>query len=333
MGTSYVQLSLRERVEIELWAGAGRSARWIGRFLGRSGSTISRELKRHSGRTRQWPGGYDGERAHGLGARRRRWDARHKLARQPALRAQVRDCLAMGWSPEQIAGRLALEHGRTIISHESIYRYIYHRSAQKDYWHKLLPRAKHRRGRMQRGGRSALSTIKARVPLSQRCPQANDRRTPGHWEADLMLFSRYGQAVLATHERSSRLLTMERLANKSAQGVIERLMARLEPMALPLRASMTFDNGTEFARHYHLNAIGTPTYFCDIHAPWQKGGIENAIGRMRRQLPRKSDLASIDPAQLDAMVKLYNDTPRKCLDFKTPNEVYSAISKTVALQT
>src|SRR5690606_41955942 len=125
----------------------GRSLRGIEVKLGRAARKIDRELRRNTQPTKLMRCSYDGERAQRLALRRRRWDARYKLARQPELRDLVRDGLAMGRSPEQIAGRLALEHGRTIISHESIYRFVYHRSAQKDYWHRLLPRAKNRRGR------------------------------------------------------------------------------------------------------------------------------------------------------------------------------------------
>jgi IS30 family transposase len=333
MGTSYNQLGLRERIEIEIKHRAGHSVRAIAVALQRSPATISREVRRNGRPTKQWRRGYDGERAHGLAERRRRWDARHKLERQPVLRALVRDRLAMGWSPEQIAGRLARQQPGMAISHESIYRFIYHRSAQKDYWHKLLPRHKHRRGRMRRGGVSPVDLIKARVPLSQRPLEAMARTVPGHWEADLMLFSRYGQAVLVTHERSSRWLCLERLPNKGAQGVGDRLLAQIHALPPPLRRSMSFDNGSEFAQHYRLNGIGLPTYFCDTHAPWQKGGIENAIGRLRRTLPRKTDLASLSDPALQSLVQRYNSTPRKCLAFRTPDELFSELRKTVALQT
>src|SRR5687767_11038117 len=115
MGQTYAHLSLRERVEIELLRAAGHSVCWIGRALGRSAATISRELRRNAKPTRQWRGSYDGERAHALAVRRRRWDARFKLARQPDLRALVGQRLAMGHSPEQIAGRLAHDQGRPVI--------------------------------------------------------------------------------------------------------------------------------------------------------------------------------------------------------------------------
>ena len=188
MGRYYEQLSLRERVCIELWIGQGRSVRSIGAALGRSAATISREVRRNGRPTKQWRGRYEGERAHGLALRRRRWDARFKLARQPDLREKVRQGLAMGRSPEQIAGRLAREHGGTIISHESIYRFIYHRSAQKDYWHRLLPRAKNRRGQLGRRGGSPASLMRRRRSIALRPAEANERAVPGHWEADLMAF-------------------------------------------------------------------------------------------------------------------------------------------------
>lgn len=334
MGRRYEQLSLRERVRIEIWRGEGRSLRWIGVQLGRAAGTISRELRRNAQPTKQWRGSYDGERAQRLALRRRRWDARYKLVRQPELRDLVRDGLAMGRSPEQIAGRLALEHGRTIISHESIYRFVYHRSAQKDYWHRLLPRAKNRRGRLGKRGGSSASRMSRRRPITDRPAEADDRAVPGHWEADLMAFSKYGQYVLVTHERTSRLLSVERLPDKSAQSVRSRLSPRLARLPKTLRRSLTFDNGTEFALHYKLTCkLSLGTFFCDPHAPWQKGGIENAIGRMRKTLPRKSDLATIDQQQLDSLVTAYNDTPRKCLAFRTPNEVFSELINRVALQT
>jgi IS30 family transposase len=239
-----------------------------------------------------------------------------------------------GWSPEQIAGRLRRLHGRTLISHESIYRFIYHRSAQKDYWHRLLPRRKSRRGQLGQRGGSSVQHLQHRVPIHDRPPQASDRSHPGHWEADLMLFRKYGQAVLVAHERSSRHLRLIRQPNKAARPVLASLLRLLAPLPAALRQSITFDNGTEFAAHYQLTQrLGLPTFFCDPHKPWQKGGIENAIGRMRRHLPRKTDLATLHPRHLQACVQRYNNTPRKCLHFLTPHETLAYASSTVALQT
>src|SRR5579872_2636123 len=150
MGQCYGQLSLEERVEIYRLHAGGISQNKIASALDRAPSTISRELRRNARPTKVWRGGYEPVRAQRLAERRRRQDGRFKLARQPNLRDCVGKSLAMGHSPEQISGRLALEHGRVIISHESIYRFIYHRTAQKDYWYHLLPRHKKIRGRRGR---------------------------------------------------------------------------------------------------------------------------------------------------------------------------------------
>jgi len=151
MGTQYQQLCDAERKAIARLHAAGRSLRQIAATLVRASGTISREIRRNSRPSRHWPAGqYQAARAIQLTARRPRRARGHKLAHQPALRGRVGDLLAMGCSPEQIAGRLAHLHARTIISYESIYRFIYHRTAQKDHWNRLPPRRKHRRGRLGR---------------------------------------------------------------------------------------------------------------------------------------------------------------------------------------
>lgn len=328
MGQQYDQLSLDERIEIYRLRAADKSLRQIGEAIGRPACTVSRELARNAKPTKAWSGGYQPVRAHDLALRRRRWDGRFKLARQPDLRDRVRNGLAMGWSPELIAGRLTREHGHTVISHESIYRFVYHRSAQKDYWHRLLPRAKHRRGRRQRRVGPA-SLIKHRRPLADRPIEAADRSTPGHWEADYMLFARYGDNLLILHERQSRCTLIARPPDRKACRTADTLANLLAPLPPELRQSLTLDNGTEFAEHYRLaEHLGLPTFFCDLHSPWQKGGIENAIGRLRRRLPRKTDLQQLTDAELGQIASTYNHTPRKCLDFKTPAE---AISDTLQL--
>ena len=324
MGKIYGQLDLKERIEIYHWHANGKSVRAIGVLLGRAASTISRELRRNSRKTKVWSGGYQADRAHTLAQRRRRQDGRFKLLRQPDLQVLVKDRLAMGWSPEQIAGRLAKDEGRTVISYESIYRFIYHRSAQKDYWHRLLPRRKSRRGTLGKRGGSPASYIQQRQGIQERPTHILTRQEPGHWEADLMLFSTYGQILLALHERKSRFTMLTQQATKSAADTLWAMKTLLEPLPQPLRQTLTFDNGTEFALHYRLKEqLNINTFFCDVRSPGQKGGIENAIGRMRRFLPRKTNLQKLCPNTLKQYADQYNATPRKCLGFKTPTEIFS----------
>ena len=189
MEHSYSHLSAEERVQIYHGHASGKSAREIGLVLDRHHSSISRELLRNGKATKQYDGGYEPVRAQGLAERRRRWDCRFKLARQPDLRVHVKRCLAMEQSPEQIAGRLAREGGSMQVSHESIYRFIEHRVGIKDYtWHKLLPQARFYRGRRPRKGGPASRTFTDYVSIDDRPEEVAGRQTFGHWESDLMAF-------------------------------------------------------------------------------------------------------------------------------------------------
>jgi IS30 family transposase len=217
-----------------------------------------------------------------------------------------------------------LDNAAPRVSYETIYRFIYAQIARtKDYsWRLYLPRAKSKRGWRGRKGGSPASFIQDRVGVHNRDPEARDRSVAGHWEADLVMFAKYGQAILTLHERSSRILLAARPDNKTADHIAEHLERFLDPLPDEMRRTITFDNGTEFARHHRLHCLGLQTYFCDPHAPWQKGGIENAIGRLRRTLPRKTDLATITDQRFKALLRTYNATPRKCLDFRTPAELF-----------
>jgi IS30 family transposase len=320
MGEGYKHLSLEDRCEIARLQAEGRSVRQIAADLDRSPSTIGRELKRNRGVVDYKPVYAQQQ------AKARRW-AGSRLERDPALRRAVLDRLARGWSPEQVAGRLRLEAGHQVISHESIYRFIYAQIARtKDYrWRRYLPRRKSRRGFRGRKGGGSVTFINGRVSVAERPLEAADRKTPGHWEADLMLFSKHGQAVLTAHERCSRLILGRRLPAKAADRVARRLSSLFGAMPGHLRKTITFDNGTEFARHERLHRLAMQTYFCDPHSPWQKGGVENAIGRVRRFLPRKTALATLPAKQFNAVLRAYNTTPRKCLDFRTPAEVFAHV--------
>lgn len=319
MGHRYVQLSLEERCTIARLQAAGCSIRQIATNLDRSPSTIARELRRNSGKQAGYAPGWAATQS-----RARRWRGA-RLERNAALREEVLKALAAGWSPEQVCAALERRHGRRVIGVESIYRFIHTQMARhKDYrWRDYLPRRKSKRGwRGRRGGSPALH-MEGRVPIAERPAEAQQRRVPGHWEADLMLFSKYRQAILTLHERSSRLLLAAMPPGKAARPIAALIAQLLGPLPEPLRRTITFDNGTEFAHHLDLRqTFNLATFFCDPYAPWQKGGIENAIGRMRRVLPRKTDLTTITRPELDQLLLAYNNTPRKCLDWLTPAEAF-----------
>jgi transposase, IS30 family len=318
MEQGYSQLSLDDRIQIARLQDQGLSIRQIAASLDRAPSTISREVKRNRAATKPYRPVLAQERTAA-----RRWTG-SRLERHAPLRQKVLAGLGAGLSPEQVAGRLALESDAPRISHESIYRFIYAQITRTNdgSWRRFLPRAKSKRGRRPGRGGSPARLIQGRIPIAERPQAASDRQEPGHWEADLMLFARYGQAILTLHERHSRLLIAARAPSKAAQPIVRLLRRLLQTMPQPFRKTITFDNGTEFARHRQLRPLGLTTYFCDPHAPWQKGGIENAIGRMRRRLPRKTDLATLSPKHFHAAIAAYNNTPRKCLAYQTPAEVF-----------
>jgi IS30 family transposase len=322
MGECYRQLGFEERCTIARLYEEGRSIRQIAAALDRPPSTIARELKRNSGAKIGYRPGHAEERA-----RARRWSGM-RLERDEQLRSDVLERLAAGWSPEQVAGRLALEAGHVRISHESIYRFVHAqiRRTNDGAWRHYLPRAKAKRGWRARPGGSSTCLIKLRTPIAERPVEADDRKTPGHWEADYMLFSRYGDNILVAHERTTRLILLALPPNRKAPQTARSLARLIGPWPPHMRATLTLDNGTEFAQHYRLtDQLGIQTFFCDPHAPWQKGGVENAIGRLRRYLPRNTDLKSVTPDHLTAIAARINNTPRKCLDFKTPAEACSTL--------
>ena len=216
----YEQLSLRERIEIYRLHADGKSQRCIAGVLGRSAATISRELKRNSKASKQWAGGYDPQRAQELMLRRHARGRAHKMERQPELRGEVLRHLAEGWSPEQIAGRLAQGAAGQRISYESIYRYIYWRSwSFKETLHRLLPRQKGRRGKRWKNGRWSIESIVGRVSIHDRPAAVEARTRSGDWEADLMSFSKPGQFLLVVQERRSRRALLLRQEARTAQSV------------------------------------------------------------------------------------------------------------------
>lgn len=319
MGAQYGHLSLEERCTIARLQQAGQSIRQIASALDRSPSSVSRELKRNSGIHVGYRPGYAEEQT-----RARRWTG-SRLERDTTLRDLVLDRLARGWSPEQIAGRLKRQRAAVTISHESIYRFIYAqiRRTNDGAWRNYLPGRKYRRGWHGRRTRSADDLIKGRVSIALRPRAVDDRRTFGHWEGDLMAFAIPGQTILVAHERKSRLILGARQPGKASQPVAEQLCAWFQQLDRRLRRSITFDNGTEFAQHLLLaDQLAIRTFFCDPHSPWQKGAVENAIGRLRRNLPTNTNLDTINHELLEAWIAAYNNTPRKCLRFRSPAEVF-----------
>ena len=309
---SYSHLSEEERDQIGVLRAAGRSIGAIAKALSRPKCTISRELARNS----LVSGRYSPLHAAGAYMQRRRREA--ALEKDKALQDFVRDRLAEGWSPEQISGwlRQGAERKLRTVACETIYAFIY-RAAQtgEALWRYLARRHKRRKPAKARPSRD---TIKDRASIHDRPANVESRAETGHWEGDLIICKR-ARPVLVLHERKSRLTLAARLAGKSAAETISAMLAVFGRVAPALRKSITFDNDTAFARHTLLRDMrGMTTWFCDAYASWQKGGIENANGRLRRWLPRDIDLDTLTDDEIQEIVVTANLTPRKCLAYKTP---------------
>ena len=284
MGKRYDQLDLDDRIEISRLHAAGKTRREIGYLMGRDASTISRELRRNS-----LPrGGYKPASADRMALSRCR--RLSKVERLSPLRAHVCDHLAMGWSPEQIAGRLRLEGSEHEISHESIYRFIYRPKVRKEKLHRFLARAKAIRAR--RYFKRRRESIPGRRSIHERLQAVDRRQEFGHWEGDLLQFRTQRGNLLTLIERITRLTLAAPLKSKTAEATDRLLRAIFRRLPQLARRSITFDNGSEFARHQNLSqTLDMKTWFCDPHSPWQRGSIENANGVLRRDLPKISDLA------------------------------------------
>ena len=320
MGRSYGHFTLEERCTIARLREDGQSCRQIAAALGRAPSSVSREIARNTGYGAA--AGYKPAHADDI-AWSRRWRG-SRLERDDGLRGLVLDLLASAWSPEQIAGRLKLENSPHMISHESIYRFIHAQIRRtNDYrWRHFLPRGKSRRGRPA-ARHNPLQSIKNRVSIHQRPKSVMARKRFGHWEVDLLHPRKSGPAILVANERKSRYTLLAKLDGKHAEPVAEQLAQWLHPLPQNRKRSVTQDNGTEFACHHKLNNINIKTYFCDPHKPWQKGSVENTNGRIRRFIPRGTDPDSFSNDDIQRLATLLNNTPRKCLGFKTPAEIFS----------
>jgi transposase, IS30 family len=317
MGTRYSHLTLEERCRLCGLMEMGLSRSEIARRLGRHRATIHREIRRN-----RCIGGYRPD-----SADRRAWARKlrgSRIGRSIHLCAYVEDRLAMGWSPQQIAGRMEFEETEYALSAESIYRHAYSPAGRRAGLPRLLAQRKPKRGRRRRNGRRE-PAIPNRTPIHQRPTKAHLRRQFGHWEGDLMHFRRQRDILLTLQERKTRLTLARRLLGKDAGVAAKAIAQELAGLPANARRTITYDNGGEFARHEDVTEkLGLRAYFCDPHSPWQRGAIENANGRLRRDLPRNTSLDGYTDADITDVVWNLNSTPRKCLGYQTPIEAFAA---------
>ncbi|MGH6812819.1 MAG: IS30 family transposase [Methylocella sp.] len=309
---AYAHLLDQERDQIAVMRVAGHSIGAIAGALQRAKSTVSRELRRNA-----LPSGRYSP-LHAAGAYQPRGRREAILEKDQTLRTFVYDRLAEGWTPEQISGWLKgrNEPRPRTVGCETIYAFIY-RAAQKaeQPWRYLTRHHKRRRPRRSRPSRD---TIKDRVSIHERPETIAARTEAGHWEGDLIICKRT-RPVLVLHARKSRVTLAARLIGKTAAETISVMLAVFARIKPAPRKSITFDNDTAFAQHALPKTMrAMTTWSCDAYASWRKGGVENANGRLRRWLPRQTDIDKVSDEEIQDIVLTANLTPRKCLGLKTP---------------
>ena len=320
MPKSYKQLSQSEREHIASLLSEGCSLGDIAKAVGRNKSTISRELARNSASEYRR---YTPCRAHARACERKTEANRHERLKSDFIRQYVRDCLELGWSPEQISGRIRIDHPGCSINHEAIYQYIYHPHNPHRLEMITLLRRAHKKRRNKGIGRKVRKTkIPNRIPIDARPKSIENRNRYGHWEGDSMV-SRKSKAALNTlTERKSRLLMITKLSRKGAAETNKAIIARLKKLPARGRQTLTLDNGTENAGHEQLSSkLGIKCYFAHPYSSWERGTNENLNGLIRWYLPKGTDFSKIAPEQIAQIEYLINSRPRKCLGYKTPLEV------------
>jgi IS30 family transposase len=318
-------LSLFEREEISRGLSAQLSIRQIAIRLDRAPSSISREIRRHGGRS-----GYRALRADQRAWQRARRPKCGKLAQHQPLRRAVIEGLKQNWSPKQIARRLSKRFPcdqSMRVSHETIYRSLFIQ-ARGELKKQLL--AHLRSGRVMRRARTASMKGKGQgqivgaVSIRERPAEAEDRAVPGHWEGDLISGSKNSH-ILTLVERHTRYVMLAKVPSRQSADVVKILTQKIGRLPMELRRSLTWDRGVEMAQHQQFTvATEVQVYFCDPHSPWQRGSNENTNGLLRQYFPKGTDLSVHSQAHLDKVAIQMNGRPRETLDFDTPAQRFDA---------
>ena len=318
---SYRVLSHEEREEIMIGRRTGQSLRDIAKHLGRNVSVISREIKANSTED----GRYHAYWANARSTRRKKQSRTRPRIADVAIREYVEQKLQLGWSPEQIAGRLPIDHPGKRVSYETIYQFIF--KTRRDLTQYLQCGRKQRRKR--KDSRKKRVLIAHRVGIEHRPDHINDRIEYGHWEGDTAVSRQSANALMVLQERSLGLTFLAKLPRCAPKDMATAVIDRLRNLPSDLRRSITFDNGQENRHHMRMqDQLGLKTYFCDPYSSWQKGSVENAVGLTRRIWPKKTDYALIPEEEIAMIEYRLNTRPRKRFGFLSPLEYASRVALT-----
>lgn len=328
----YNHLSDSERDVIAHLFSSGFSRAAIARELGRAKSTISREIMRNrirSGSQRFVRWHYYSSSADKL-AKQRRSDAKSGLPRlldAPRLLRYVQQGLKRRWSPEQISGRIRVDHPNDSgmrVSYETIYQWLRQDKRLGGNWYKWL-RQSHRKRRKKYGSTLRRYRIQNQVSIEKRPKVANLRKRLGDWEGDTVEGKNHQGRLLTLVDRRSRFTLSLKLKSKFSHEVIGAVERALRPLCKSKRRTLTLDNGTEFTYFQKVEErLKTKVHFAHPYSSWERGTNENTNGLLRQYFPKATNFMEISHQQLAAAVKQLNNRPRKCLNWRTPQEVFAA---------
>jgi len=320
---TYTQLTREQRYQISALMKAGLYQSQIAKIIGVHKSTVSREIRRNRGLR-----GYRPKQAHLFAENRRARAVKARIS--PDTWNLVKRLLRVDWSPEQISGWLDSEF-QIKVSHESIYRFILKNKRQGGDFYLHLRCKKQRRKRY--GSSNYRGQLLNRVSIDKRPDVVDARSRVGDWELDTIIGKGHKQALVSLTERKSRLTLLAKVKRKSAELVSRSIRRLLEPVAAKV-LTLTSDNGKEFARHQEISkALRADFYFAHPYSSWERGLNENTNGLIRQYFPKKHDFTTITEKDISMVMSKLNNRPRKCLGFKTPNQVFFGINPYVALAT
>jgi len=314
----YKHLQSHERDEIAYLMAEGYSKKGIAKMLNRHPATVSREIRRNGSQIRETI--YRSNRA------QLRSDERKKISHQKIrlknelIRDYVEHKLSLDMTPEQIAGRLKIDLKGYSTNHESIYLFIYN---ERPDLTKYLVRGKRKRQKRSIKPGKRIVKITNRTMIDKRPKIINEKKTYGHWEADTVISRQSKSTLVVVRERKMHIMLVRKISRKTAENMRKAVIQMLRRFPENFVKSITFDNGLENAEHERIaNALGVKIYFCNPYHSWEKGGVENGIGLIRRYFPKKTDFSLISDKEIINVEERLNNRPRKTLGFRTPLEVY-----------
>lgn len=328
---SYYRLSAGEREEISRMLAQGRSFREIARFLGRSVSTISKEVA--SGGVNRYT--YRATRAHKRARRKahKRKFGKRKISLFPRIRRYVHSKLRLRWSPDEIAQKMREEYPDDMtmrISPEAIYSYLYvlpKGVLKKELLTCLRRERKRRHKRIEHTDQPALrGKIQDMLSIEERPEEIADRIVPGHWEGDLLIGKNRQSALGSLVERTTRTTILVPLKNRTAQEVRKSFAKEAKKLPVHMRLSLTYDQGKEMAEHkLFTKDTQMQVYFAHPASPWERGTNENTNGIIRQFFPKGTDFSKISRREIKQVQHLLNGRPRKVLGYATPYEVFNSL--------